>query len=105
MFNIFTKLYNLFSGISETTRTFRNIRKNNNWICMEDGGYVADDEKSPKSGDMGDEGDEGDEVMGEGEAVLGEGEAVLGEGEAVLGEGDEVMVDGLELILLKALKI
>ena len=49
MFNIFTKLYNLFSGISETRRTFRNIRKNNNWICMEDGGYVADDEKSPKN--------------------------------------------------------
>jgi hypothetical protein len=88
MFNIFTKLYNLFSGISETERTFRNIKKNNNWICMEDGGYIADDEKSPKSGDR-------NEVMGEGE----------GEGEAVLGEGDKVMVDGLELILLKVLKL
>jgi hypothetical protein len=98
MFNIFTKLYNLFSGISETKRTFRNIRKNNNWICMEDGGYVADDEKSPKSGDM-------DEVMGD--EVMGDEGSVLGEGDegAVLGEGDEVMVDGLELILLKALKI
>jgi hypothetical protein len=52
---------------------------------MEDGGYVADDEKSPKSGDEVME----DEVMG---------------GE-VIGEGGEVMVDGLELILLKALKI
>ena len=95
MFNIFTKLYNLFSGISEIKRTFRNIRKNNNWICMEDGGYVADDEKSPKSGDEVME----DEVMGD--DVMG-GEVI---GDEVIGDGKSIMVDGLELILLKALKI
>lgn len=94
MFNIFAKLYNLFSGISETKHTFRNIRKNNNWICMEDGGYIADDEKSPKSR-------EGDEEI---ECGKGGEEEERDGGEKERGE-DKVMVDGLELILLKTLKI
>jgi hypothetical protein len=82
MFNIFTKLYNLFNG-SNNKIIFKRINKDED----EDDGYIADNEED--TFDINDKRDKGDKGNKDNDDT----------------NGYEFMVDSLELILLKVIKL